>query len=92
MSQEGGVLHWQAKLGMTFIALGSIGLFLSSQNHIANDGIIPFILMITSLLGLFILMLSVGVKNSSSHLSSTHQLVPEDLVEVVDKIIGKEEE
>ena len=42
MSQE---LHWQAKLGMTFIALGSIGLFLSSQNHIANDGIM-FILMI----------------------------------------------
>ena len=92
MSQKGGVLHWQAKLGMTFIGLGSIGLFLSSQNHITNEGVVPFVLMITALLGLFMLMLSIGVSNTSPHLSSTHQLVPEDLVEAVDKIIGKEEE
>lgn len=92
MTSDGGVMHWQAKLGMTLIAIGSIGLFAASQDYIANNEFTGITLLITALLGLFMLMLSVGVKNSSSHLSSTHQLVPEEMVEMVDKIIGKEEE
>ena len=85
-------MHWQAKLGMTFIAVGCIGLFAAAQDYIKNNDFIGIALLITALLGLCMLMLSVGVKNSSHHLSSTHQLVPEQVVEVIDKIIGKEEE
>ena len=32
MGSSGGLIHWQAKLGMTMVGIGTIGLFLTTQS------------------------------------------------------------
>ena len=49
-------------------------------------------LILSALLGSLMLFLSVGVENTTTDLGQTSQLVPDELVDVVDSIIGKEEE
>lgn len=89
---QGNVLHWQAKIGMCMIAIGSIGLFLASQGHLPSTGVLSLSLLITALLGLLLLMLSVGVDHEMEQLSETSQLAPTELVEIVDKVLGLGEE
>jgi len=85
------IIHWQAKTGMTFIGIGSIGLFLSSQGYLPNTGILALSLLISALLGLLMLTLSVGVDHEITQLSETSQLAPTELVEIIDKVLGMEE-
>ena len=92
MADRGGLIQWQAQLGMGMVGVGSIGLFLSSRGSIPNEGMLPFGLILTALLGALMLFLSVGVENTNSDLAQTTQLVPDELVEVVEKVIGMEEE
>ena len=84
---NGSVLHWQAKMGMSMIGIGSIGLFLSSQGHLPSTGVVSLSLLIIALLGLLLLMLSVGVDHEMEQLSETSQLAPAELVEIVDKVL-----
>ena len=78
------VLHWQAKFAMTLIAIGCIGLFMTTQDVVPATGIVPFFLLVSALLGLLMLFLSVGINSSNSQLSETNQLVPEEMVEIID--------
>ena len=50
-----------------------------------------FFLLVSALLGLLMLFLSVGINNSNPQLSETNQLVPEEMVEIIDKVLGEEE-
>ena len=92
MTSDGGLIHWQAKLGMAMVGIGAIGLFLTTQSTLPNEGVLPFVLILSALLGSLMLFLSVGVENTTTDLGQTSQLVPDELVDVVDSIIGKEEE
>ena len=85
------VLHWQAKFGMTLIAIGCIGLFMTTQDVVPATGIVPFFLLVSALLGLLMLFLSIGINSSNPQLSETNQLVPEEMVEIIDKVLGEEE-
>ncbi|MDA0842731.1 MAG: hypothetical protein O3B67_02090 [archaeon] len=89
---EGGLLDWQARLGMTLIGAGSISLFLSTKDFLPSEGVFGFIYLLAALLGLLMLMLSIGVDSNNPRLSEMTQLAPDELVETIDKIIGKEEE
>lgn len=90
--EEGGLLNWQAKLGMTLVGAGSISLFLSTKDFLPNDGVFDFIYLLSALLGLLMLMLSIGVASNHPHLSEVTQFTPDEFIETIDKIIGKEEE
>ena len=92
MGSDGGLIHWQAKLGMAMVGIGTIGLFLTTQNSSLNDGVVPFVLILSALLGMLMLFLSVGVENTNAEFGQTSQLVPDELIDVVETIIGKEEE
>lgn len=92
MGSKSGMIHWQAKLGMTMVGIGTIGLFLTTQSTLPNEGVLPFVLILSALLGSLMLFLSVGVENTTTDLGQTSQLVPDELVDVLDSIIGKEEE
>jgi hypothetical protein len=93
---KGGLVHWQAKTGLGFIGVGTIGLFLSSQAKLPfgleNTMPIGALLLTTAFLGILLLTLSVGVDHEMDHLSQTNQLVPTELVEIIDKVLGMEEE
>ena len=73
------------------VGIGAIGLFLTTQSTLPNEGVLPFVLILSALLGSLMLFLSVGVENTTTDLGQTSQLVPDEL-DVVDSIIGKEEE
>ena len=93
---KGSVVHWQAKTGLSFIGIGTIGLFLSSQEMlpfgIKGSSVIAASLLTTAFLGILLLTLSVGVDHEMDHLSQTSQLAPTELVEIIDKVLGTEEE
>lgn len=92
MGSNGGMIHWQAKLGMAMVGIGTIGLFLTTQSTLSNEGVLPFVLILSALLGMLMLFLSVGVENTTSDLGKTSQLVPDELVDIVENLIGMEEE
>lgn len=85
------LLQWQAKTGMTLVAIGCIGLFMTTQDVVPETGVVPFLLLISSLLGILMLFLSIGIDGAPSQFSEVNQLVPEEFVQIVDKVIGEEE-
>ena len=91
LMENPNLIHWQAKFGMTLIAIGCIGLFLTTQDVVPATGFVPFVLLTSALLGILMLFLSIGVNSDVSQLSEVTQLVPDELVEIVDKVIGEEE-
>ena len=89
--QNPNLLHWQAKTGMTLIAIGCIGLFMTTQDVVPETGVVPFLLLTSSLLGILMLFLSIGIEGGPSPFSEVSQLVPEEFVQIIDKVIGEEE-
>ena len=76
MAGSGGLIQWQAKIGMILIALGSIGLFSITKGWLTTGGeAMSYVLITTSLFGVMLLLLSIGVEVGSEELSQTYTLV-----------------
>jgi len=84
MSSGGGLVHWQAKLGMGLVGVGSIGLFAMTKEWLKlgdNLSIMSYVFIVLALVGMLMLMLSIGIDSENPELSQTFTMMEEDTEE-----------
>ncbi len=81
MTESGGLVHWQAKLGMGLIGVGSIGLFALTKDWLKfgdNNSVVSYVFIVLALVGMLLLMLSIGVESENPELSQTFTMMEEN--------------
>jgi len=79
MAGNGSLVHWQAKLGMTLVGVGSIGLFSITKSWAPLTGnMSSYIFIVMALLGMLMLMLSMGIDSDSEELNQPFTMMEEE--------------
>jgi hypothetical protein len=88
MVEGGGLVHWQAKLGMGLVGIGSIGLFTIAKGwwKPGDDfSVMSYILIVLALIGMLMLMLSMGIESDNPELSQTFSMMEEESKETTEE-------
>ena len=93
MAEAGGLIDWQARIGMTMVGLGAVGLFSVTRGWLDNGGgAIDYVLITMALFGILLLFLSMGIDVDNEELSQSTTLIPEEILQTESAAEKLEEE